>query len=415
MNTCSVYLEGREVPHEKMEGAEGSVFIKGLGMTPRRPSNHPTIERTWPLVLLLASLVLLLAACSGDVSGNVYVTMKSGDVKRGADVEVGLVREQFMPEWTKARTTFKSSYQQARSAYEEASARADRAHEEYIRDIGSRFRDGRADDEARERAAEAARRVDAVKKAWIDHTEHLAKWAMVKVSRTDVNGRYEFKGVPRGKYYVLASHKIFDNDLFWLVPVEVRSASTVDLSNSNSSSPLDLILNEDKTTKAMTAPVSPPAAPREKTHQPKWLVEQLAKEKREAQERQEGRETKGAETKASGTWRLLQTVFTRRVSDGGKLEDALNDVLRNTEQFQSQAVVASSLSWDECRRVASQTANAARTWHDKKYDQENGVALVRSDRQAADTSGWTTRPRIEESVTVQVWSCGDTAREAKSR
>jgi hypothetical protein len=32
----------------------------------------------------------------------------------------------------------------------------------------------------------------------------------------------EFRRVPRGKYYVMASHKLFGEELFWLVPVPGR-------------------------------------------------------------------------------------------------------------------------------------------------------------------------------------------------
>jgi hypothetical protein len=62
-------------------------------MTPTSPT---------PRALLLAGLAFLLTACSADVSGTVHVTTKSGGARRGADVPVLLVREQFMGEWTEA-------------------------------------------------------------------------------------------------------------------------------------------------------------------------------------------------------------------------------------------------------------------------------------------------------------------------
>jgi hypothetical protein len=91
-------------------------------MTPK----HPT-----PPALLVTGLALLLTACSADVSGTVYLTTRSGDVRRGADVPVLLVREQFMGEWTEASATFKANYREAAVAYVEARTRLRRTHEDY--------------------------------------------------------------------------------------------------------------------------------------------------------------------------------------------------------------------------------------------------------------------------------------------
>jgi hypothetical protein len=358
--------------------------------------------------LLLTGLAFLLAGCSADVSGTVYVSAKSGHARRGADVPVLLVHEQFMGEWTEASAPFKASYHQAVVAYIEAHTRLQRSREDYARSrTGYRYRagDGRSYDEAGERLREAASRVEAVKREWSEHTASLARAATVKTSRTDVNGRYEFRRVPRGKYYVMASHRLFGDELFWLVPVEVRGKEAVDLSSSNRSYPFDLIRGDAAdVARAVAAPVSSPL-PREAPHQPKWLAEELAKEKQGVIDRREGK----------GTWQLVQTVFRRRASSGEKYEDILKEIVANPDRFQSLAIVAESLSKDECRTVANRVSDAARTRGDRRYDHQDGVALFRNDREAADTSGWTTRPRMEDSITVQVWSCADTAKAAASR
>jgi hypothetical protein len=168
--------------------------------------------------------------------------------------------------------------------------------------------------------------------------------------------------------------------------------------------PFDLIRGDADMAKAMAAPVSSPLPP-ETPHQPKWLTEELAKEKQGVAERRE----------AKGTWQLVQTVFRRRASAGEKVEDILKEIVANPDRFQSRAVVAASRSKDECRTAANRVSDAARTWRDRRFDHQDGVALVRSDREAADTSGWTTRPRIEEAITVQVWACGNTAQDAARR
>ena len=93
-------------------------------MTPTSPT---------PRALLLAGVAFLLTACSADVSGTVHVTTKSGDARRGADVPVLLVREQFMGEWTEASATFKASYRHAAVAYVQARNRLQRPREDYAR------------------------------------------------------------------------------------------------------------------------------------------------------------------------------------------------------------------------------------------------------------------------------------------
>jgi hypothetical protein len=173
--------------------------MERIEMTPMRPTSR---------ALLLTGLAFLLTACSADVSGTVYVTSRSGDVRRGADVPVLLVGEQFMGEWREASATFKASYRQAAVAYLEARTRLHRGHDDYVRSrTGYRVGGGRSYEEASERLREAAR-VEAVKNEWSEHTASLARRATIRSSRTDVNGRYEFPGVPRGKYFVMANHKV---------------------------------------------------------------------------------------------------------------------------------------------------------------------------------------------------------------
>jgi hypothetical protein len=366
-------------------------------MTPTSPT---------PRALLLAGLAFLLTACSADLSGTVHVTTKSGDARRGADVPVLLVREQFMGEWTEASATFKASYRQAAVAYVQARNRLQRPREDYVRSrTGYRGGEVRSYEDIGESLRVAVSQLEAVKREWSEYTANLARAAAVQTSRTDVNGRYEFRRVPRGKYYVMASHKLFGEELFWLVPVQVDGQHLVDLSSSNRSYPFDLIRGEADVASAVTAPASSPLPP-EAPHQPKWLAEELAKEKQAVVDR---REAKG------GTWQLVQTVFRRRASAGEKFEDILKEIVANPDRFQSQAVVAESLPKDECRTVANRVSDGARTGRDRRYDYPNGVAFIRSDQEAADTSGWTKRPRIEEAITVQVWVCVNTAKAAASR
>jgi hypothetical protein len=61
---------------------------------------------------LLFALALVACSRSGDLSGDVFVTMKSGDVKRAADVEVSLVSAtgEFDDAWKKAAEDYKRDH-----------------------------------------------------------------------------------------------------------------------------------------------------------------------------------------------------------------------------------------------------------------------------------------------------------------
>ena len=59
---------------------------------PEPSANARRISDEATTTLVVLAIVGMLGACSrsGDLSGDVFVTMKSGDIKRGADVSVAL-------------------------------------------------------------------------------------------------------------------------------------------------------------------------------------------------------------------------------------------------------------------------------------------------------------------------------------
>jgi hypothetical protein len=60
----------------------------------------------------------------------------------------------------------------------------------------------------------------------------------VQTARADASGRYEFRGVKPGRYYVFTGYRVFDNEVYWMVPVEIKSGKqTLDLSNANTDWP----------------------------------------------------------------------------------------------------------------------------------------------------------------------------------
>src|SRR5206468_578593 len=152
---------------------------------------------------------LLLAACSGDLSGHLFVTMLSGDVKRAADVEVIVVgvTAEFEAEWAKAVQEFKAAYAEADAVVSDARRQAEEANERVLRDIRSGFFRSSSSDET-DRSIAAAARVDEVVKAHRAHALKLIQWGQKGVARTDVNGHYAIRGLRPGKYLLYAHYRV---------------------------------------------------------------------------------------------------------------------------------------------------------------------------------------------------------------
>jgi hypothetical protein len=185
------------------------------------------------------AVTLTTAACSGDVGGTVFVKMQSGDIKRGADVEVVLVGagDQFEAEWKKGVTEYQKAEADANVPYVEAQAVQTLAHQEYLKDIMSNSKQAQWE-ASTARVLESARKVDEVRRVHRDHAVKLVQWGKKATTRTSVEGRYEFTGVKTGRYYVFARYQDANNILYWVQPVEVKGGTQrVDLSNSNAGWP----------------------------------------------------------------------------------------------------------------------------------------------------------------------------------
>jgi hypothetical protein len=179
------------------------------------------------LSVALASVVLL-SGCSGDITGTVFVKMRSGDIKRRADVEVVLVQasSQFETEWKKAAEAYSKAGEDVEQLREESEA----AYRAYRADILNDSKKARW--EAAYTKELARLPVDAAQR---EHALKLIQWAKKGVTRTTVDGRFLFADVSKGKYYVYAQYHDANNVVEWMVPVDVAGGSQkVDLSNSNS-------------------------------------------------------------------------------------------------------------------------------------------------------------------------------------
>jgi hypothetical protein len=181
--------------------------------------------------------------------------MKSGDVKRGADVEVLFVRStpEFEASWKELLAGYRSQVEAAREvlrkATDEEATRskehldADRAMLAAVTQFGGGYSDA-----AKKRSDAFTRYLDsrsrtrkaktAVFRVVTEHQHQalaLLQKSKVAAVRADVNGRYAKSELEPGSYYIYAAHRVFDNTLFWYVPVEIsRGTKTrLDLSGSN--------------------------------------------------------------------------------------------------------------------------------------------------------------------------------------
>jgi hypothetical protein len=194
--------------------------------------------RRWPRACSIVALLLLLVGCSRktDISGDVFVSMKSGDVKRAADALVTVVPAS-------------AAFEQERRALEESFQAAVRVHRERIlpldaawkRLIETRRCDGHTCSDAVRVAGEAWKNLEKAVDEYQAKARELLQKHAIQTTRTDSNGHFEVKDFDRQKVYLHAEIRVFENQLAWLVPVELKERKQkVDLSGSNSGWPFQL-------------------------------------------------------------------------------------------------------------------------------------------------------------------------------
>lgn len=206
--------EKQKHAQQKIVDADTGEPVKPASVT----TNGPAVETkksgkkkeflfvTIGLVVLCPAMFFLLSYMThGKVSGNIYAVMKSGDVKKAAGVTVYLL---------------KADTPQA------ISAEVDRINNEYHNSILLIGKD-----------LHGAEYLDESRRIETTYKKMLYKYFFSKKfqeTQTDVNGSYDFQKIPYDKYMFLATFKVFDNSLDWLLPIEINKKETkIDLSNNN--------------------------------------------------------------------------------------------------------------------------------------------------------------------------------------
>jgi len=192
------------------------------------------------LCIVITLLCLLAVAVSADadsrLSGDVFLTMQSGDVKRAADLQVVVVpaSPEFMNEWEQVQTAYEQEVAPVVSEY-------DGLQTQYKSLAPADTRDLRGSLQRNQLAIQLLNQMrELAHSRWVPIQDRYTKAAFDAIAkhttattRTDVNGHFDIASLPSGKYFVYASYSVFRTLTYWMVPVDVQVESKLSLSNSN--------------------------------------------------------------------------------------------------------------------------------------------------------------------------------------
>lgn len=215
------------------------------------------------VILIPVVYFLWVYMTHGKLSGNVYVSMKSGDSKKAAGIEILLLKvddaDSFKEEIVKANlealgsiaplldqsTEIKKMVDSYYSWYKFYSEEIDKIDSysfqitEYAKNKKKEFNENK-EKEWDSYSQESKKYEDIIGKIKTIRGDYNAKVLnlfspkVINKAQTDVNGFYQFSRIKHGKYLVYAHFKVFDENIDWLFPVEVNQAEiNLDLTNSN--------------------------------------------------------------------------------------------------------------------------------------------------------------------------------------
>lgn len=247
LTTCSGDALGKSTP--KGSAVRGALTSKSSG----------GIVKERALALLVVSMLASACSESASVSGHLHITLPSGDVKPGVQLEVFLLRATtaLETEWTREVASFTADRAGARASAQEAEATQVRARADQSSAASAGLSallqkddvDWRAYDQAAERQRAAMEQLLAAGRQGRDARSRWEKiasqyrqkaWDIIQMhqtqrARTDVNGRFEFKVTAPGRYVLASRFPAVEPDVYWFVPLEVRPRGehTADLTSRN--------------------------------------------------------------------------------------------------------------------------------------------------------------------------------------
>ncbi len=189
----------------------------------------PSVSTPAPLPTKTENVEKKVVDSMGKISGSIFATMQSGDVKRAAGTEIVLIKED---------GSLISKYEQLQR---DCRTEINPLFESYMksnREVSDVLTPGRYSQGAfasthEENMKRQKLYEDATARCFTNIRVLLSN-NTVQRANTDVNGTFLFSNVPFGKFYLYSQFDVFNNKLEWLEPVDLRANEIkIDLSNNN--------------------------------------------------------------------------------------------------------------------------------------------------------------------------------------
>jgi hypothetical protein len=193
-------------------------------------------------VILAAPSALPVNAFAGSLTGDVFVTMRSSDVKRAADVDVLIVpaTPEFDAEWERLQSEYEERVKPIAAEHDSLSAQQESLR--LSQSTASRSRDYRAALQISQQIMGLSQQnVRIGEDQWRPLQQEYTQAALRLLTQrattrvpTDVNGHFEVK-LDAGRYYVFCRYVLPREVAYWLLPTQVQDDAPAKVSLSNRS------------------------------------------------------------------------------------------------------------------------------------------------------------------------------------
>lgn len=184
------------------------------------------------IVLIPAIYSLWSYMTHAKLSGNVYLTMKSGDIKKAAGIGVYLLKVDDKAGLNKKlgeikeeahRTIFDLSYDAKDMQLGVDVCEKEPSKDEFCQEYLQKYKGILA-------------KIEGAREKRNSKVMQLFEPLIIAQTVTDINGFYQLSNFTRSKYYIFASYSLFDNHIVWVEPIEINQRKIVlDLNNDNRS------------------------------------------------------------------------------------------------------------------------------------------------------------------------------------
>jgi len=177
---------------------------------------------------------------AASLTGDVFVTLQSGDVRRAADVDVLLVpaTPEFEAEWERLQSEYEDRVAPLATEYDSLKMQADALRQQQTAMSGN---PRAAIQIGNQIIGILNQQMDLGKTRWRPLQEEYTRRAMRLLAQratartpTDVNGRFE-TSASEGRYYIFCRYQLPRETLYWVLPTQLQDATSTKVSLSNRS------------------------------------------------------------------------------------------------------------------------------------------------------------------------------------